>query len=381
MKINKRKKILVTVLVFALLISASAFVIPQFARIINRMSEADTQSELMQQFTDMTVEEIIDEMNVLMSSSGENDGLYHVLELGLRLDSISGEFLLKQAGNSSLNPLVRSTMLDLYDEKMGNMADFTSLAKMLIDEDEDEDVRIKAIYALPDENAQVYPLLESLFFTTENQRVAYHALKHLWIYDSSGAEKIADKVLADYENFSPEQLCASLMAKKTELQENTALRSDDELFDKTEKFAQLCIYIHENYAGRISEELWNNPVHVAVLNLAETGTKISAEYILGKEGFLSVNRLDSETSAYICRKVIRQNCRSLLELAKNSDKTEDIELLLTTTKYIPYKEIVDELQKKLDKDRSAGWTIQYPETFDGHYPKIADENEYISVWR
>jgi len=120
MKINKRKKILVTVLVFALLISASAFVIPQFARIINRMSEADTQSELMQQFTDMTVEEIMDEMNVLMSSSGENDGLYHVLELGLRLDSISGEFLLKQAGNSSLNPLVRSTMLDLYDEKMGN---------------------------------------------------------------------------------------------------------------------------------------------------------------------------------------------------------------------------------------------------------------------
>jgi len=53
------------------------------------------------------------------------------------------------------------------------------------------------------------------------------------------------------------------------------------------------------------------------------------------------------------------------------------------TKYRTYKEINNELQKKIDKDNSAGRTIEYPEPFDGHYARIRikDENEYISVWR
>ena len=63
-----------------------------------------------------------------------------------------------------------------------------------------------------------------------------------------------------------------------------------------------------------------------------------------------------------------------------SDKEEDIDLLLTVTKYIPYRNIVNVLQKKIDNGAVKNKQIVYPSDFDGIYAEAETNHVNITSW-
>ena len=370
---GKKKKLIIIAVVLIVGITSTVFAMSRFASIIQRMNSADSEQAFLDELSSMTTEEIIDEMNVLLNSGSPDDNItYHAMSLMQRLDKIDGDFLLSASVDSRLHPTIRYTMIQLYGEKLGNDADSEKLLKIILDEDENTTVRANAIYSLPSDDIQVQKVIAATFFTIDESELAYDCLKFLWNRNRDIAEAVADEVLTDYSSYSPERICAALTGKGYLLRKNTAGRSFDELMTEKDKFADICIEIHETYeeplsSGRKEYVAAYDPVRISVSSMAKIGSEKSARYLLDEDGFISSNRLGDDLTWSVCGRAVRANYPALAKLAQTSEKEDDIDLLLTATKYFAYKDIVDALQKKIDNEEIKGKQIVLPSGFDGYF--------------
>ena len=384
---GKNKKLLLILVAILIGISTTVYAMPEITAIIERMSMSETERELLDELAGMTTDEVVDEMNTILNAGYEPDSaMYHAMTLNGRLDELDADYLLSVSCDDTLHTVLRYTMLQLYSEKMGNDTDVSKLLRIIMDESEDSEVRANAIYALPSDDENICDIVSTLFFSVEDEGVAYHLLKYLWIRDSVCAENVADKVLSDYNNYSDERLCAAMTAKKHELSENNGSRSFDDLMLQKDAFTDICIEIYEK-TGVFSAEsqneeyaAWKDPVRISAVCMAELGSEKSARYILNKSGFISENKLDRETMDYICRSAVRANYLALEKLAQTSNKEEDIDLLLTATEYIPYNIIVKELKAKIDSGAVKGKEIKYPYDFDGIFAEVETNHAKITSW-
>ncbi len=385
---NKKRRLIIIAVVLIVGITTTAFAMPRLTAIIQRMSMSDSEKEIFDDLARMTTEEIIDEMNTILNAGYEDDvAMYHAMTLANRLDDLSEDMLLSESVNEENHPTLRYTLLQLYGEKMGNKTDSSKLLNIILDEDEDSNVRENAIYALPSDDPEIQKIIATAFFSVEDEGVAYHSLKYLWISNSTLAEKIADKVLADHENYSDERLCAAITAKGYELFKNNGNRTFDALLKEKDDFTNICIEIYEGtavFSNALSEkqeyEAWKDPVRISANAVAQLGSEKSARYILDNDGFISENKLGTEITDYICRNTVRANYLALEKLAQTSNNEDDIELLLTATKYIPYRKIVNALQAKVENGSLRGDRIVFPPDFDGIYAETETNHAGVTSW-
>ncbi len=119
------------------------------------------------------------------------------------------------------------------------------LMNIITDESEDDEVRSVAISAMPSDEESIEFLKQAFWKVDED--ISYRILKRLWVAGSAVAEEIADEILAYYESYSPEKICAALIARKEELLRNNRGRTEDELINEKNNFVKICEDIKNNY--------------------------------------------------------------------------------------------------------------------------------------
>lgn len=193
-----RKLIIVIGLVFSLLTS-----------MVVAASDEFSSEDLSQK----TFDEIIEVIN----ENGANIDMNYVVELKLKIKTVSEERILEEVLDKDNSLELRQILLEFsFDEKIN--INFNELKKLLFDENEEFIIKYIVLYRLSSSEEDL-EILEKIA-ESENERLAFHAMRHLMLIDLPKAVEIANEVLDGYSGPVGYKVRASVMVKAKGLAQN-----------------------------------------------------------------------------------------------------------------------------------------------------------------
>ncbi len=388
MKIKKRYILLI--LVVLVLFSDTT------AMLFNRIAFSSSERVHLKELKSLSAEEILSDMSDCSHLSNDYYDLHLYALRNKRKEKPSG-FWYEASLNDEYSMPSRRAALQMYADNVGlslesrwllfdtpseKIAEFFKTVLYLVVTSAKMEMEFDLIEDLSstDEGAGY---LEAFFYVSDGEGYNDHILK--WFRHSNLYRRyeISEKVLSDHERHSPEQISAALKVRQLQLKNNETEYPENKLFTEREAFTDLCIEIIESELYPVDDPDsvdGTNPAYQAARSLREIYCEKAVRYLFLNEEMI-LEMFGEDHGFYILFGAVSNNDEMFVKLSKISQKQEDVDLLVKSLKYLPQKDVNDNLQKTLNLDEYKGkYEIEYPDDHDGRFAYTEFKRDVIYSW-
>jgi len=269
----------------------------------------------------LSKKQILEEAKYIANSmKNASDALMpYAVELFNRKNEFENAEIIKIISDKTNPIIIQEMMVDLYtskNETNTNKDEKDELIKLL-KQNIPKEVKVKIIANTTFTEIDV-DLLKSL--TTQNDDIAFQALKKLSKVNSTEAYAISENILANYKTQSTTKVSAAIKATVQYLKDNKMVNKD--------KFISLC----SNIINNTKDAKLKNSSVFAISDLMDKQSII--EIIKNKS-------IDTGSKIFS----IDQNFKILNEILLNNPSETDIEVVVTAMEIMPILDLIEPLEK------------------------------------
>jgi len=333
LKIRGMRGLVIGIVVISLLlVGSAAYAADQMSFISKEFSDI-SETEAMSKLSESSFDSLLNDINAMGDKVDMSDLIFHANALAEKAAAeASPERIIKEISNENNTDAARVILTQIY-RRTGNDGGNKELVAMLERSDVDFEIKrniLLNLYQSPSASVDVFAKIA----LSEDNRLAFHALKILNEVDSKAAIEIADGIIKGFDGVVTEKVCAAIKVKASQLSISSS-KGD------IQEFISFC-------DGVLSKEYKKDDIatDTVIFALSDVMSVETISYIVMSE------KIDTIAKSYC----IEQNYSVLEKMLVEDAAKSEIEIVSEAMRIYPITDMVAPLQSALStqlKSRSA----------------------------